>query len=231
MTKHPVFYDRLSPLEAMAGWIYLPLHIFVIPILINVFAYFSVNPIANITLNIVYFGIGVLFLAVFMRSYLRVQFDDLLDNFKACIKTFALAFILYFFVTYFVTQVLSLIILIENNPNDLAVESLADTNLGGILALAVFIAPFIEETLFRGVVFGRLRRKSRIAAYAVSVVLFCIYHIWQYLVFYADPMMLVYAIEYIPAGVALAYAYERSGSIFTPIALHLFINSMAFLVL
>jgi len=229
MTKQPVFCDRLSPCEAIAGWIYLPLHFFVIPILARVYAYFSVNTIDNMTINIVYYGIGVLFLVLFMRNYFRVQFDDLLDNFKRCIKAFAIALVIDYVLSIVVAGGLSFLIPLEENPNELTVGDLANIDRGGMLALAVFIAPFIEETLFRGVVFGRLRRKSRIAAYAASIALFCLYHIWQYL--FVDLTMLLYAVQYIPVSLALAYSYESSGSIFVPIALHMFVNSLAFLAI
>ena len=31
-----------------------------------------------------------------------------------------------------------------------------------------------------GLLFGTVRRRGRLAAYAVSVLLFCFYHVWQY---------------------------------------------------
>ena len=34
------------------------------------------------------------------------------------------------------------------------------------LLIVVFLAPFVEEVLFRGLVFGNLRDKSRVVAYA-----------------------------------------------------------------
>ena len=47
---------------------------------------------------------------------------------------------------------------------------------------------------------------------------------WQYAAAYGDPLYLLMAVEYLPAGVALCWAYERTGSIWSPIFLHAMID-------
>lgn len=89
----------------------------------------------------------------------------------------------------------------------------------------------MEEPLFRAGVFGSVRKRSRVWAYVLSVGLFALYHVWQYAVAFADPLYLLMAIEYIPAGVALCWAYERTGSIWSPVFLHGLVNAMSLLAL
>lgn len=79
--------------------------------------------------------------------------------------------------------------------------------------------------------FGSVRKRSRVWAYVLSVGLFALYHVWQYAVAFADPLYLLMAIEYIPAGVALCWAYERTGSIWSPVFLHGLVNAMSLLAL
>ena len=98
-------------------------------------------------------------------------------------------------------------------------------------AIGIFLAPIVEEVVFRGVVFQSLRKKSRLLAYGVSVGLFCLYHVWQYAVAYQDPVMLLYALEYIPITLAITWSYERSGSLWTAIAFHAANNLMNFMVI
>ena len=43
--------------------------------------------------------------------------------------------------------------------------------------------------------------------------------------------MLLYALEYIPVSFALAWAYERSGSIWTNIFFHMGFNALSYYVL
>ena len=118
-----------------------------------------------------------------------------------------------------------------DNPNNAALLEIAQQDLGMIKAASVFLAPLVEETLFRGVVFGSLRPKHRVLAYALSTGLFSLLHVWQYILVSADASLLVYALQYIPSGVALACCYERSGSIWPPIFLHMLLNTVAFTVL
>ena len=88
-----------------------------------------------------------------------------------------------------------------------------------IVFVAVVIAPVLEEMLFRGFVQTTIRsffgiRNSAWPAIAASSVFFAIMH--------ADP-------GHWPAlfvlGVCLGYSYEKSGSLFRPIFIHLFFNA------
>jgi len=88
-----------------------------------------------------------------------------------------------------------------------------------IVFVAVVIAPLLEEMLFRGFVQTTIRsffgvRNSAWPAIAASSVFFAIMH--------ADP-------GHWPAlfvlGVCLGYSYEKSGSLFRPIFIHLFFNA------
>jgi membrane protease YdiL (CAAX protease family) len=88
-----------------------------------------------------------------------------------------------------------------------------------IVFVAVIIAPLLEEMLFRGFVQTTIRsfiniRNSAWPAIAASSVFFAIMH--------ADP-------GHWPAlfvlGVCLGYSYEKSGSLFRPIFIHLFFNA------
>jgi membrane protease YdiL (CAAX protease family) len=88
-----------------------------------------------------------------------------------------------------------------------------------IVFLAVVIAPLLEEMLFRGFVQTTIRsffniRNSAWPAIAASSVFFAIMH--------AEP-------GHWPAlfilGVCLGYSYEKSGSLFRPIFIHLFFNA------
>lgn len=220
------FENRMTKGELIAGCTYLPLHYVVLPILIPVYAYFSVSELSATTLNMAYYAIGILFLAIFMRRYIRDQFDVLLDNITRCLLSLVMAIAMYFALAYIISALLLLFMENFSNPNSETVTSLAHANFGTMFAISVFMAPLVEEVLFRGVVFGGLRKKSRAAAYIISTILFCFYHVWQYAML--DISFVIYAVQYIPHAIALAYAYDRSGSIYTPIVLHMLLNALAF---
>ena len=92
---------------------------------------------------------------------------------------------------------------------------------------AIILAPIIEETLVRGLVFGSLHRTSRWLAYIVSCFLFVFMHNWQYFALYPAGSVLLSCVPYIPAAVALGWVYEKSSTIWAPITLHALINAMS----
>ena len=89
------------------------------------------------------------------------------------------------------------------------------------------LAPIVEETLVRGLLFGVIRRKSRILAYAVTILFFSVIHVWQYLVLYDFREVLLAALQYIPAGIALGWTYEKANTVWAPIFLHMTINAIS----
>ncbi len=46
---------------------------------------------------------------------------------------------------------------------------------------------------------------------------------------YMDLTLLIFLIQYIPVSFVLTWCYERSGSIWVPIFLHMLINALPFL--
>lgn len=100
------------------------------------------------------------------------------------------------------------------------------STLGAISAglLIVLVAPLAEETFFRGLFFGGLRaRFPFLVAALLSGAFFGVIHLvggnWAV------------AVQLGVLGVALAYLYERTGTLWAPITLHGVNNALAFLVL
>ncbi|MGA6927325.1 MAG: CPBP family intramembrane glutamic endopeptidase, partial [Desulfosarcina sp.] len=75
--------------------------------------------------------------------------------------------------------------------------------VGGIIALLA------EEVVFRGLIFGYLRRWGVSTAVLVSTALFAAIHPWS-----------VLPVTQIVGGLVFAVAYHTSGSLMTPITIH-----------
>lgn len=85
-----------------------------------------------------------------------------------------------------------------------------------LLALAVLVAPPIEELLFRGILYRGLRRSLRpLAAAAVSALVFALIHPAPA----AAPVFVL--------ALLAALAYERSGWLLTPILAHMIYNAVS----
>ena len=111
-------------------------------------------------------------------------------------------------------------------PNDDTISSIAGENYRIMWAGAVLLAPMVEETLVRGLIFGTVRRLNRAAAYAAAAVVFAAMHVLSYLG-QMDALTLGYNIlVYGLPSIALCACYEYAGNIWAPIGLHMIINAL-----
>ena len=176
-----------------------------------------------------YYLIGVVLSFVFLGGFLRRSFDTLLDNTFGCIKAYFLGWIIYFALALALGAILQAFSLTDINPNNQTIEQLLGQQRSYIIVMTVFLAPIVEECIFRGGLFCGLYRKNRWVAYAVSIAVFSLYHVWQYALI--DVRYLLYALQYIPASFVLCWMYEKSGTIWTPILFHMSFNAMTLYVM
>jgi membrane protease YdiL (CAAX protease family) len=206
---------------------YLPLHVFVFPILIALAGPYYPS-LSDSVWNLIYYVAGVVFLGVFMLPYLRRQFDAFLDRRLPSLFAILGAYFMNTLLSYLLFLLMNALGDMGTTPNDELVMSMTGRDLSIVKGLAIFLAPVLEETLFRGAVFGALRPRSRIPAYAASVLLFSLYHVWQFALADMDAAVLLYALQYVPVSIALCWCFERSGSLWAPILLHMGINAFSF---
>lgn len=115
------------------------------------------------------------------------------------------------------------------NLNDSAISAQIGSAPHMTLLIVIFLAPFVEETLFRGLVFGGLKEKSRALAYAVSCALFALLHVWQFAVVNRDAAYFLMMVQYLIPGLVLAWAYDHSGTLWASIGLHAGVNALSVL--
>ncbi len=225
------FENRMTRTQTILGWIYLLMHVAVLPLLLGMLAEFTPDPMSEATANLIYYAVGIVFCLTVMLSFLRRAFDRLVDNLRLCILTMVMALMIDYALSGVAALLLLLVDGVVENPNNAEVLELVDQNSGAVKAIAIFLAPIVEEILFRGVVFGSIRPRSRLWAYVASIAAFSIYHVWQYAAVSRDAATLLYALQYIPVSYVLAWAYERSGSIWTNIFFHMGFNALSLFAL
>ncbi len=219
----------MSRRERTLGFIYLPLHYFILPLLVAL----GVPLIPGISVgqwNLIYYGLGAAYLGVFFLPWLQRQFEALLDRPGRAFFGFASALALDIVLSAVMAAVLMALGMEGENPNDEAIMSTAGRDFVYLKAVAIFLAPVLAETLFRGVLFGSLRRRGAVPAYLVTVLLFCFYHVWQYLVKSGDVSLLLYMLPYVPVSLSLCWCYDRAGTIWAPILMHMGINALTYAV-
>lgn len=224
------FSPDLTRLETIVGWVYLPIHAVILPILLGLLMLlYPSGDLSEPSLNLIYYLIGLTVVVVFYRKLLRREFDHLCDAPLSFFYGFATGYLLWYALSSLATAIMLLLGAEETNPNNDYIAALSQQDYRLMMTVGVFFAPVLEEILFRGVVFQSIRKKNRLLAYMISIALFSVYHVWQYAVW--DPSQLLFALQYIPITLAITWSYERSGTLWAPIALHMFNNYTAFALL
>lgn len=220
--EQPPFTSALTKREAAAVLVYFPIHIVLLPLALGLVL--ASGAVSDSAANLMSYAVGAAYMLVFAGRFMRRDFDPLCDHPWRTITEILAAYGLMLCFNILLGFVLSAFAAAEN-PNNQAVTSLALADYGPMAAAAVFLAPIVEELLFRAGVFGLLRRRSRIAAYAASMLLFSLYHVWNYAI--ADPRYWIYLVQYLPVSYLLCRCYERTDTIWGSIFLHMLINGIS----
>ena len=139
----------------IAGWVYFPIHAVVLPLTIGALLMAVLGKLpSDVTCNVLYYLCGLVFTLIAMWRFLRRSFDTMVGSILRCIGMMLAA--------YGIDVLLSLVLQLGTSligelpvPNNDTVTGLAKVDYKRMIAVAVLMAPLVEECLFRGVVFGR----------------------------------------------------------------------------
>ena len=212
--------------ECIGGWIYLPIYVVGLALLLGWILGLLDVQMTETRLNLLYFLINFLVIAVIFRRWLIASLSGIGRRFWAFWQAVVLGFVFYYALSWAVGLVLTLLDLAVSSPNDAQIAQMAAGDFRLTVLCTVLLAPPVEETLFRGVVFGTIHRKSRFLAYAVSMLLFAALHVWSYVGSVGWTQTVLAALGYLPAGAALGWTYEKSDTIWAPIVVHALINAV-----
>ena len=165
--------------------------------------------------------------AILFHHLLGASTRRFLDDPSRTLKTAAAGIVAYYGLCELAARLGRVFADRSGNLNDSAISARTGSAPHMTLLILVFLAPFVEETLFRGLVFGGLKEKSRLLAYAVSCALFALVHVWQFAVANRDPSYFLLMAQYLIPGLVLAWAYEHSGTLWASIGLHAGVNALA----
>lgn len=217
----PPFESRLTKGEMTAVLIYLPLHFWLLPLL---GALLLEKGWSGGKTNFLLYAIGAVYMLIFLGRFLRRDFDPLCDQTGRVLLEIISCYGMMLCFNFVLGMLLSFLPL-GTNPNNDSVMALAKEDYGYMAAMTIFLAPLVEELLFRAGIFGLARRYSRRWAYVIGIAVFAVYHIWPYAM--AEPVYWLFVIQYIPAGYLLCSCYERSATIWGSIFFHMLTNAIS----
>lgn len=226
MKKH------LSPVpaktELLLGGIYLVFQWLLLPSL--VLTLFE-DKLSVTRLNCLVFVINFAVTVPIFRRFLKGSMEAFRKNLGRSLQAVLKGFGLY----WLGNLLLSFVILGVDpnfaNVNDANIDAMVSEDFGLMALCTVLMVPITEELLFRGIFFGGLYNRSQIAAFAVSTVVFALIHVVAYVGMYPPLTLLLCFLQYLPAGIALGWAWTQSGSILAPVAMHMLINAIGILAM
>lgn len=213
--------------EYVAGFIFLPFYLIFNGLIIQFALQLLGLNADELTTNLVYFYANFIFTVIAFRKFLSESLYRFFSHIVRSILGVSWGFVLYIGLNMIANAIIMSTAGVVENPNNEYVSDLFSQSSKLITVGAVLLGPLAEEVLFRGVIFGFFRKKSRLLAYTMSFICFSAIHVWAYALVSPDWTLLINLVQYLPPTIALCYAYERGDNIFCSVALHMIVNGFA----
>ncbi len=213
--------------EVVAGWVLLAGHLLYLPGLAVTINSILPTPLTDTVLNTLLFLTEFLLSVLIFRRFLGASTRQAFRTPFRCLRFALFGLFLYYLGTFLVGLLITTINADFSNINNDNVYTMVQDKYILMAVSTVLLVPFTEELLYRGMVFRSLQSKSRIAAYVVSTAVFALIHIVGYIGTTSSVTLLLCFMQYIPAGLTLAWAYEKADTIWAPILMHITINQIS----
>lgn len=227
MRKSRLLYISMSRSEKIWGWLYLAFSLIALSSLLTILNSKLASPMDEGTLNFAFYCIN--FLAVicifsrFLRDSLVAAWRDLWNFIQAVV----LGYVALWAATKAMDFAMSHLLPGFQNINDSSIIAMAKNGYTLTAIGVVILVPLVEEVLYRGLIFRNLYRSSQAAAYLVSMAAFAAIHVLGYIGSESVTTLVLCFLQYLPAGLCLAWTYTKADNIFAPIVVHAIVNAVA----
>ena len=181
-------------------------------------------PLSDTELNFLFYMVNFVAILLIFHDFLARSLSQLLHHPIDGMQAAILGFVAYYACFHAIDWVVSLVLPGYTNYNDESIAALSRGNYFLMFLGTVILVPPVEECLYRGLIFRNLYKKSHWAAYCISIAAFACLHILGYIGTYSAAELIIAFIQYIPAGLWLAWSYIKGESIFVPILIHAAVN-------
>ena len=227
MKKSKLLYISMSRSEKLLGWLYMAFSLLALPAVLNWINAQLAKPVPESTLNFVFYLTNFLFIISIFHRFLRASLIAAWRDIWNFIQAVILGYVAYWAATRSMDFVMGYLMPGFSNINDAAISELARTNYTLMLIGVVFLVPLSEEMLYRGLIFRNLWQDSKVAAYLVSMAAFAAIHVLGYIGSEDIARLVLCFIQYLPAGLCLAWTYTKADNIFAPVVVHAIVNAVA----
>ena len=212
--------------ELLWGWVYLAFEFLFLPTILQLVSFSLFPGISDAEFNFLYYFVNFLATILIFHSYLSRNLGVAKGKLLQVGLYVLLGLVIYWTSNLVMSELTYRIMPDFYNVNDAGITAMSQDAFLLMAIGTVLLVPVAEESLFRGLLFRGIYGKSRWAAYSVSALCFCLPHVSVYIGSYDLSLLAMCFIQYLPAGLMLAWSYEKSNTILTPIIIHTIINAI-----
>lgn len=210
--------------ETVCGFCYLAFQLLLLPELLKMLNAQLSAPLREAELNFVFYMINFIAVLVIFHEFLSSAATQVFRHPAYLCQAVILGLAAYYACMLVTNRVIGLLVPGFSNYNDSAIAAMGQDSRLLVIIGTVLLVPPVEECIFRGLIFRNLYGKSHWAAYLVSMLAFALIHILGYARQYTPLEILMAVLQYLPAGLCLAWSYTKADTIFAPIAIHATVN-------
>jgi membrane protease YdiL (CAAX protease family) len=212
--------------ETVLGWFYFLFHLVLLPYLMDWINSQLPDPLSKAWVCLLSYGVSALFIMMICHNFLATAGSNMTKNASGWLRAVALGFCIYF-----TSDTLMDLFMSNFHPEFARVtdSTLATMTKLDFLPMAVgiiFLVPFVEEMLYRGLIFRTLFAQSKSLGYVAATIIYAFLHISGYMDSYEPFGLFLCFLQFVPAGFTLAWTYANSDNILAPITIHVIINTM-----
>ena len=216
---------NLSSNETICGWIYFTFYLFLLPSILTAVNGMLPAPLSSEELNFAYFFLNFLVILWIFHDFLGESFRQVTRHPIMVLEAVILGGVAYFSCRWCIERIIAWLAPGFTNANDASISGLLQGNFFLMTLGTVILVPPVEECMYRGLIFRRLYGVNKWAAYLISATSFALLHILGFIGVYSPLELCLAVLQYLPAGLCLAWAYVRGGSIYAPIFIHAIVNA------
>ena len=210
--------------ETISGFIYLAFQLVFLPSILYAVNGKLSRSLNDAELNFVFYLINFMAMLLIFHDYLGRSFTQVTQHPAYFCQGVILGLAAYYACFYAADWAVSQLVPGFSNYNDASIAAMSRGNHFLMVVGTVILVPPFEECIYRGLIFRNLYKKSHWAAYAVSILAFAMIHIIGYIGAYSPLEILMACLQYLPAGLCLAWSYTKAETIFAPILIHAIVN-------
>ena len=227
MRKSRLLYISMSRSEKVWGWLYLAFCLIVLPTLLPLLNSKLAAPLGEGMLDFVYYCVNFLAICCIFSHFLRDSLVAAWRDLWNFIQAVVLGYVALWAAREAMDFAMGYLLPGFENLNDSAIVSMAQTGYTLTAISVVILVPVVEEVLYRGLIFRNLYRSSQVGAYLVSMAAFAAIHVLGFLGSESVTTLAVCFLQYLPAGLCLAWTYTKADNIFAPIVVHALFNAVS----